>query len=204
MKMGVKSIGGAYVFYWRSVLACLKEPIEPSEALKDGFWPSTRVEATEEDELDDNGEAREEFGEDDLFVGNLRNRPLPSFRVARDLFNGYFVAVRPVDEDPKPIWIARALSDPFADADHPNCVLIQYFKPVSRSRIVQELYNGWDSDKRLRWKVDELQPPVWENTNSIVTAWKSKVKKDTVEYVLKIPRATVNIINSSLSSFDLD
>ena len=193
-----------YVFYWRAVLACLKEPIQASVALKDGFWPSTRVEATEEDELDDDGEAREEFGEDDLFVGNLRNRPLPSFRVARDLFDGYFVAIRPADEDPKPIWIARALSDPFADANHPNCMLIQYFKPASRVQNVQEFYHGWDSQKGLRWKVDEFQPPIWENTNSIVTAWKSKVKKDTVECVLKIPRATVDVINSSLSSYNSD
>ena len=75
---------------------------------------------------------------------------------------------------------------------------------MSHSRIVQEVYHGWDSDKGLRWKVDELQPPVWENTNSIVTAWKSKVKKDTVECVLKIPRATVDVINSSLSSYNVD
>ena len=68
-----------YVFYWRAVLACLKEPMQSSEALKDGFWPSSRVEATEEDELDDDGEVREEFGVDELFVGNLCNCPLPSF-----------------------------------------------------------------------------------------------------------------------------
>jgi len=39
----------------------LKESIEPSIALKDGFWPSIQVALTEEDELNDNNEVFEEF-----------------------------------------------------------------------------------------------------------------------------------------------
>ena len=81
------------VFYWRAVNASLKEPIEPSSTLKDSFWPSSRVERAEGDELNDDGEVREEFVEDDAFVGQLRDRPLPTFRVARDVYEGYFVAV---------------------------------------------------------------------------------------------------------------
>jgi hypothetical protein len=192
------------VFYWRAVNAALKEPIEPSDALKDGFWPSTRIETTEEDELDDDGEVREEFAEDDDFVGQRRDRPLPSFRVGRDVHKDYFLALRPADGDTKPIWIARALSEPFSNPEHPNCVLIQYFRPTSRGRNVQEFYSGWDSAKGLRWKVDEAQDPIWEDTNSLVTAWKSKVKKDTVECVLKIPLAQIEVINGSLSSYNSD
>lgn len=192
------------VLYWRAVNATLKEPIEPSAELKDGFWPSTRVETTEEDELDDEGEVREEFAEDDAFVGNLRNRPNPSFRVARDVYEGYFLALRPASEDPKPIWIARALSDPFSNPEHPNCIKIQYFKPTSRERDVQDFYHGWDSTKGLRWKVDDTEDPVWENTNSLVTAWKSRVKKDTIECVLKIPSAQVEVIKGTLPSFDAE
>ena len=37
------------VFYWRAVKAALEEPIEPSIAFRDGFWPSTRVNARVED-----------------------------------------------------------------------------------------------------------------------------------------------------------
>jgi hypothetical protein len=81
------------VFYWRAVNAALKEAIEPSTTLKDGFWPSSRVEVVEEDEVDEDGEVREEFGEDDAFVGQLRDRPMPTFRVARDVYEGYFVVV---------------------------------------------------------------------------------------------------------------
>ena len=184
--------------------ASLKEPIEPSAILKDGFWPSSQVERAEGDELNDDGEVCEEFAEDDAFVGQLRDRPLPTFRVARDVYEGYFVAIRPADGDSKPIWFARALSDPFANVDHPNCILIQYFCPTSRERNVQEHYTGWNSTKGLRWKVDEFQIPVWENTNSLVTAWKSRVKKDTVECVLKIPTTHIDVINASLALYNSD
>ena len=88
--------------------------------------------------------------------------------------------------------------------DHPNCILIQYFRPTSRERNVQEHYTGWDSTKGLHWKVDEFQIPVWENTNSLVTAWKSRVKKDTVECVLKIPIAQIDVINASLALYNSD
>jgi hypothetical protein len=182
----------------------LKEVIEPSTTLKDGFWPSSRVEADEDDNVDEDGEVREEFGDDDAFVGQLRNRPLPTFRVARDVYDGYFVAVRPADGDSKPIWIARALSNPFSNTNHPNCILIQYFRPTSRERNVQEYYSGWDSAKGLRWKVDDTQNPTWEDTNSLMTAWKSRVKKDTVECVLKIPSAQIDVINGSLASYNSD
>ena len=184
--------------------ASLKEPIEPSMTLKDGFWPSSRVERAEGDELNDDGDVREEFAEDDAFVGQLRDRPLLTFRVARDVYEGYFVAIRPADGDSKPIWFARAMFDPFANPDHPNCIHIQYFRPTSRERNVQERYIGWDSAKSLCWKVDETQSLVWENTNSLVTAWKSRVKKDTVECVLKIPSVQIDVINGSLASYNSD
>ena len=71
--------------------------------MKDGFWPSSRVERFEGDELDEDGKVREEFAEDDAFVGKLCNRPLPTFRMARDVYEGYFVAVQPADGDSKPI-----------------------------------------------------------------------------------------------------
>ena len=81
------------VFYWRAVNANLKEPIEPLATLKDGFWPSSRVERAKGDELNDDGKVHEEFAEDDAFVGQLRDRPLPTFHVVRDVYEGYFVVV---------------------------------------------------------------------------------------------------------------
>jgi hypothetical protein len=170
-------------------------------ALKDGFWPSTRVVARDEDQFIEDGGHREEFAEDDAYVGELRDRPLPSFRVGRDVFEGYFLAIRPADGDSKPLWIARALSDPNTNPDQPNCVLIQFFRPTSRDENVQETYSGWDSARGLRWKVDESQPPVWEHTNSLMTAWKSRIKKDTTECMLKIPLAQVEVINDSIAAY---
>lgn len=189
------------VFYWRGVKAALEEPIEPSMALKDGFWPSTRVAPRDEDQFNEDGGHREEYGEDDAYVGELRARPLPSFRVGRDVFEGYFLAIRPSDDDSRPLWIARALSDPNSNPDQPNCVLIQFFRPTSRDENVQETYIGWDSPRGLRWKVDESHPPVWEHTDSLMTAWKSKIKKDTTECMLKIPLAQVEVINDSIVEY---
>ena len=102
----------------------LEEPLPNPIVLNDGFWHTTRVQATQEDQLDKDGEDLEEFGEDDAYVEPLRNRPLPSFRVARDVFEGYFVAIRPADGDSHPIWIGRALSNPNSSPENPNCILI--------------------------------------------------------------------------------
>ena len=49
----------------------LEEPLPNPTVLKDGFWPTTHVEANEEDQLDEDGVDLEEFGEDDVYVGPL-------------------------------------------------------------------------------------------------------------------------------------
>ena len=43
------------------------------------------MEANVKDQIAKDGEDREEFGEDDSYVGPLRGRPQPSFRVGRDI-----------------------------------------------------------------------------------------------------------------------
>ena len=75
-------------------------------------------------------------------MGPLRNRPRSSFRVARDVFEGYFVAIKPADGDSHPVWIERALSNPNSSLENPNCILIQYFRPTSRNQNVQDYYTG--------------------------------------------------------------
>ena len=165
--------------YWRDVKNALQKPHIAFDVLKNGFWPTTRIQATPADQLAEDGEDREEFGEDDAYVGPLRGRPQPSFRVGRDIFEGYFVAVRPADGDTRPVWIARALFDPNCNPEKPNCILLQYFRPTSRTEDVQNFYTGWDSERGLRWKVDTVDPPIWEETNALMTAWKSQIRKDT-------------------------
>jgi hypothetical protein len=103
----------------------------------------------------EDGSVREEYNADDHFVGQRWDRLAPSFRVSRDLYEGYFVAVWPADGDSRPVWIARAKSNPNRNLKRPNCVLIQYFQPTSRSQVIQETYRGWDSEARLRWKIED-------------------------------------------------
>jgi hypothetical protein len=122
--------------------------------------------------------------------------------VGRDLYEGYFVAIRPADGDTRPVWIARALSDPNSNPERPNCVLIQYFRPTSRDQNVQDYYTGWDTTRGLRWKVDDTEPPLWEETNALMTAWKSRIKRGTVECMIKIPSAQIEVINQSLALYN--
>ena len=44
------------------------------------------------------------------------------------------VAIRPHDDDHKPIWIARALMDYNVNCEHPHCIEIQFYKPVSKRK----------------------------------------------------------------------
>jgi hypothetical protein len=74
-----------------------------------------------------NGELREEFGVDDPFVGQRRDRPAPSFRVGQDVYAGHFIVLCPSDGDIQPFWIARALTNVDVEPmEHLHCILIQY------------------------------------------------------------------------------
>ena len=99
------------------------------------------------------------------------------------------------------MWIARVLSDPDCNLEEPNCILIQYFHPTSRRVDVQELYTGWDSDRDLQWKIKEKEPPVWEETNALMTAWLTQMKKETRKCVIKIPTAQIEVIKQSLAAY---
>nr|PNR49411.1 hypothetical protein PHYPA_011307 [Physcomitrium patens] len=189
------------VVYWRNVKDALHEPIIPCNVLREGFWPITHVRENLADQLSDDGEDHEEFGEDDPYVGPLRGRPQPSFRVGRDVREGYFVAIRRAEGEIQPVWIARALSNPDCNPEKPNCILIQYFHPTLRSVDVQQFYTGWDSERGLYWKIEENEPPVWEETNALMTAWSPRIRKDTSECVIKILAPQIEIIKQSLASY---
>ena len=112
-------------------MVALDAPTGFDETLKDGFWPTTRVAPSFEDEFTETGNVQEEYNADEHFVGQARDRPAESFRVHRDLYEGYFVAVRPSEDDTEhPFWIARALSNPNSNPEYPGCILIWYFQPV--------------------------------------------------------------------------
>jgi hypothetical protein len=66
-------------YYWRAVKDALDFPIQPLPSLRDGFWPLSRIASAPEDEFIEDGNVREEYDEDDHFVGQRRDRPAPSF-----------------------------------------------------------------------------------------------------------------------------
>jgi hypothetical protein len=183
-------------------MEALHEVVTPCNVLREGFWPRTHVTQSIIDQIADDGEDREEFGEDDPYVGPRRGRPPPSFRVGRDVYEGYFVAVRPPDGVTQSVWIARALSNPNCNPEQPNCILLQYFRPTSRNMDIQAFYTGWDSERGLRWKIEESEPPVWEEPNTLMTAWSPQIRKGTHECVIKIPAPQIAIIKQSLALYD--
>ena len=100
-------------------------PSEYDEALKDGFWPTTRVAPSFEDEFTKMRNVIEEYDEDKRFVGQACDPSAELFRVNRDLYEGYFMAIRLFDNDKKHLlWIARALSNPNSNPKHLGYILI--------------------------------------------------------------------------------
>ena len=54
---------------------------------------------------------------------------------------------------------------------------VHFFHPVSRNRDVLKFYKDWDIDVNQRWTIKKGVAITWENTNSILTAWKSRSRK---------------------------
>ena len=192
-------------YYWSNVKDALSITMDVPLLLQHGFWPSTQLAHAVEDEYTEEGRAREEYGEDDHFVGHRRDRPPPSFRVGRDLYAGYFVALRPCDEDIRPFWLGRAMSDPNSNPEMPNTVQIQFFRPISRDRDVLKYYKDWDTDKHLRWTIEKGVDMSWQSTDAILTAWKSRIRQTEGEHgrgndpTTKIPEKQIKIITTSLA-----
>jgi len=77
----IDDVTSILVKYWRGVKVVLMESLPTFDVLKDGLWPTSRVQASQVDQLDDDGEDREEFREDKVYVRPLSGHPNPSFRV---------------------------------------------------------------------------------------------------------------------------
>jgi hypothetical protein len=151
----------------------------------------------------DNSELREEFGVDAPFVGRRHDRTAPSFRVGRDVYASYFIVLRSSDKDIRPFWIVRALTNVDAEPmKHPHCILIQYRKPSASSNHIHETYDDWDGKRSMQWRIDDSEPPMWEHTNSIMSAWKSGIREGTRNPTMRIPSLQVNEIKESLVVFD--
>ena len=86
----------------------------------------------------------EEFDDNEHFVCQAQDCQVKSFRVNRDLYEGYFVAICPSKEDKKHlVWISRALSYPNSNQEHLGCLLIHYSYTMLQSYISRHsCFNG--------------------------------------------------------------
>ena len=187
--------------YWRGVRTALDAPLQVQETLQDGFWPASRVTYDEVDRRQRDGTLCEEEAEDRPFVGRRRDRPPPSFRVAHDVHEGSFVVVRPADGDPKPFWLARAITKPNADPSHIKQIQIQYWTPTSVRNIDMETYTGWDTKEGNHWREDTVISPTWISTDSLMTAWFSLSKQTSKNPQVSIPSGQIDIIKASVAAF---
>jgi hypothetical protein len=54
----------------------------------------------------------------------------------------------------------------------------------------------------MQLRIDDLQPPVWKHTNSMMSAWKSEIWPCTWNPTMRIPSLQVSVIKESLAVFD--
>lgn len=165
------------VQYWSRVKEALEEPeMEAVDVLCMGFWPKTRQSFDVQTLYDGEGLLRDEFAEDDHYIGPKSLKPKPSFRVARDCRAGHLLLVRAAIDSNAPIWLARACSDPvftFGDV-HQRMIKVQWYKPVVRRGKESSPYENWDTTQNFKWEVDAGYEEQMTSTTSILTAWKPR------------------------------
>jgi len=203
--MDFMRLNGPIKEYSKVVRDALDEPLQEREALKDGFWLALRITKKPKDQMREDGTLPEGLARDNPFIERRRDRPRPSFCIETDCFASYFVIVRPTDNDPKPFWLARALTNPNPDLGHIHMIYIQYWTPTSGRRINLEMYAGWDTKGGNAWRVERIIPPCWSNTDCIMTAFKPCTKKTTQngsEVITRVvlPQVQINIIKSKLEA----
>ena len=84
--------------YRRDMKAALDLPLPSVESLRGRFWPTSRFTPSEADRFHEDGTLHEEFARDVPHVGCRGDRPVESFRVARDVYARFFLAIQPAGE----------------------------------------------------------------------------------------------------------
>jgi hypothetical protein len=168
--------------YWEGVKAAVQECRDeggdgPSE-LKNGFWPRTRQGAVD-CRFMDTGDIREEFDEDEHYIGEARGQPNPSFRVAIDTRKDFFVFIRAADEGEftKPIWLGLALTDPEFDptTEHYHKIQVRWYTPIGRGTDEMAKYRDWNRRPSMKWRLHPTYTtPAWCDTDSICSSWKPR------------------------------
>ena len=180
----------------------LGEAMKPDSCMKNGFWPQSKVLTSVVDQYKDDGVLCEEFARNAPYVGRRRHQPTESFCIAWDVHAGYFIAICPANDDPKSFWLARALTNPNVDSNHPNEIQIEYWHPTSRSKAFHQTYKGWDIKKSVQWEHESLEEPTWVSTDCLLTSWMSTIRETTQNARIKIPLVQIPIIKASIATFD--
>jgi hypothetical protein len=53
----------------------------------------------------------------------------------------------------------------------------------------------------LCYKIEESNGPQWEHTDSIMIAWKSRIRRDSTDCTIKIPANQITIIRDSIATY---
>ena len=189
--------------YWRDVKAALDVPLSAKESLRDGFWPRSRFISSEIDRFQEDGTLSKEFATDVPYVGHRGDCLAESFRVERDVYVGYFLAIRPTNEGTShPFWIAIALLAPNSDPSHSNSIQMQYWTPASIHNFDAETYVGWDSTNGNIWLEDRRFTRA--HTDCIMGTWHFRVQEGIVNPQMRIPVLQIANIKATLERFEAE
>ena len=191
--------------YWRDTKVALDLLLPSEKSLRRGFWPTSRFIPSQVDQFQEDGTLREEYAKDVPHVGREGDCPAESFRVARDVYAGYFLAIRPAEEGTNhPFWIARALTDPNSDVSHPNCIWMHYWTSTSFHYVDADTYEGWDSTSGNIWRGDRSFEPIWAHTDCIMGAWQSRICEETRNPRMRIPMLQIANIKATVECFEVE
>jgi hypothetical protein len=171
--------------YWTAVRNAMcngdEEGSTGSQELKYGFWPRTRQPGDLSTDFMQDGRTREDLQADEPYIGTLEGRPPPSYNVATDLREGFYLFVRPGKNCPEPVWLGRAMQNPQFDptAEYFRQVLVQWYTPCGSSKDALKLYARWDTDINFKWKIDrKAKMADYVSTDSVMASWKPKPNKN--------------------------
>ena len=124
----VRDTNEPLIVYWDRIRSTLMTPnVDTRSILTQIFWLQNRVIIEKSEAMSfNNGDVREKFAADDQYIGPARNHPAPSFHVTIDSYEGYTVLIETRNEEqPKPIWLVKALSSPNFLPTSPNFCQIE-------------------------------------------------------------------------------
>ena len=180
----------------------LDEPLPSEDHLRNEFWPMTRIALLQVDQFQADGTVQEEFARNAPHVGRRHDRPGESFHIGRDVHVGYFLAIRPPDKESEQlVWIARAITAPHSDPEHPNSIQIQYWTPAATHSMDAITYEGWDSSSGNSWREDSRYDPIWIHTDCIMDAWHSRIREGSSNLRMRITALQIANIKASIDCF---